>query len=844
MGNKNHKIQGLSSALVGIILGVCTLGGMRFCRCQSGQSLFEADKRPYEALIAEPPESRVLKVVASRPPRDESRGPTIGVSRPDRSLQACVSKDTDTPVFLLPAIAGQNKSLVLVGVGGGEGWLFAAAAPVAAKIREQGKTPILLSLASGAGSEQTRLLEQLAPLTGACMLLTPNREQSFGQVGEDIKVNHISTTADPAKAGLLLAKRFWGKTGMVITASLEDCQAVLLGAALACRLCVPFIPVSREEKLADFSDDLKELNVRRIIIAVANGGPGFGFVESLKQKTEVLDVNGLYKRLVETIGIANVRNIVLFRSPDDGVEDRASYWLTPYLSFLRGSLPAASLSSEGQVAEENVKELIRQYSLRPRTVTILGDYESIDLIRWSEGTEENDCELVAEPCSRPFSDGAAEVGVGRIPFGDLRAASMLVARCQIREHIAVPAGPKVLMIANPKTDYSSLPLCETISRATAKEFENAGIHTDEFYGANCRDRPIQELTRESQLIIFEGHITDFTLFKAHPYYYDEKYYDYYEQDERHWDGFMGTNDPVNYGLSDSTGENVEGEPGQMTARTAVLPDEQTGLDDEMTESGVPDRPDESDRPVDPCRLDGIPLLVLQSCHSLDDSASYMLKTGAAGIVGSVTNIHSASGSAFVKAFCDGLLYGDGTVGEALRDARNYLLCVNALKGARGHSQQSKVERVAYSFHLWGDPEMRLFEGLRSSPIFQPVSVQFVAPDGIRISAPRTSPDAVETERYILRIFPRSQVAGLVKRLKDRDARQVLPIYFFRMPMPPEIALLSHSSLVRSEDTSPRAIVLVDSFKRFLYILYFPEKDGELNEFMLQLVDRTKGAGRG
>ena len=423
--------------------------------------------------------------------------------------------------------------------------------------------------------------------------------------------------------------------------------------------------------------------------------------------------------------------------------------------------------------------------------------------------------------------------MGRIPFGDLGSASILIARCQVREHVAVPAGPRVLMIANPKTDYTPLPLCETISRATAKEFENVGIHTDEFYGVNCRDRLIQELTRDSQLIIFEGHITDLTLFKAPPYYHDEKYYDYYEQDERHWDGFMGTNGSVNYESYDSTGENVEGEPGQMTARIALLPDEQTGLDDEMTEPGVLEPQDESDQPVDPCRLDGIPLLVLQSCHSLDDSASYMLKTGAAGIVGSVTNIHSASGSAFVKAFCDGLLYGDGTLGEALRDARNYLLCVNALKGARGHSQQSKVERVAYSFHLWGDPEMRLFNGLRSSPILQPVSVQFVAPDGIRISAPRRSLDAVETERYTLRIFPRSQVAGLVKRLKDRDARRVLPIYFFRMPMPPETASLSHGSLVRSEDTSPRAVFLVDSFKRFLYVLYFPEKDGEVDEFLLQ-----------
>ncbi|MBN2270955.1 MAG: hypothetical protein JXN61_10095 [Sedimentisphaerales bacterium] len=743
------------------------------------------------------------------------------------------SKNTDESVYLPSAIAGQHKPLTLVCVGGDQGWLFAAAAPVAAKIREQGKSPVLLALASKSVVEQTILFEQMAGLTDSCTLLAPVRDQSFRPFGEDVAINHVPTTADPAKAGFLLAKCFWGKTDVAVAAASEDHQAVLLGAALACRLCAPFIPLGRGEKLADYSDDLKELNVRRIIIAVSDNTFDAGFAESIEQQTETLDARGIYRRLVEAIGCSNVRNIVVFRAPADATDARPSYWLAPYLAFVRGSLPVASQSREGRVAEENVKDVIMQYSLRPRTVTILGDYESIDLIRWSEGTEENSCEIAAEPCSRPFADGAAEVGVGRIAFGDLPAASTLVARWQIREHTVVPGGPKVLMIANPKTDYTPLPLCETISRVTAKEFKNLGIHTDEFYVANCRDPIIQELTRQSQLIIFEGHITDFTLFKAYPHYDDGEYYDYYEHGEGHWDGFMDGNDSAYYRPYDSTEEDSEGEQDQMDGEIGILPNGRTWLDDEMTEPGVFGPPDEEEEPVDPCRLDGIPLLILQSCHSLDDSASLVLKTGAAGIVGSVTNINSASGSAFIKAYSDALLYGDETLGEALRDARNYLLCVNAVKNARGHSLQSKVKRVAYGFHLWGDPEMNLFAGLRAAPILRPVSVRFVPPDGILISAPRQRLDTVETERYVLTIFPGSEVAGLVKKLKDRDARRVLPIYFFRMSMPAEIASLSHSSLVRSEDTSPRAAFLVDSFKRFLYVLYFPEKDGELDEFMLQ-----------
>ncbi len=780
MWNRHHRRQGLSSALAAIIVGVCALSGIRFCR---GQEVF--------------------------------------------------SKDTGGSVSRPAVIAGRDKPLTLVCVGGGEGWLFAAAAPVAAKIRREGKDPVLLALDSECVVEQTRLFEQIAALTDSCALLAPNRDESFRPFGQDITINHVPTTADPAKAGLLLAKRFWGRTDVVVAAALEDHQAVVLGAALACRLCVPFVPVGQSEKLADFSDDLNELNVRRIVVAVSDEACDAGFAESVGQESEILDVRGLCRRLVESIGGANVRNIVLFRAPDEDMKGRTSYWLAPYLAFVRESLPVACQSCEGQAAEDNVKDVIRQYSLRPRTVTILGDYKSIDLIRWSEGTEENSCEIAAEPCSRPFADGAAEVGVGRIPYGDLAVASTLVARCRIREHTAVPGGPKVLMIANPKTEYTSLPLCETISRATANEFKNLGIHIDEFYVANCRDPNIQSLMRQSQLIIFEGHITDLTLFKRPPHYYDEEYYDYYEDGEEQWDGFMNGDNPGEYRPYGSTEDNFEGRRGQMSGEKALLPNGQSWPDDETTRPGVFGWPDEQEEPVDPCRLDGIPLLILQSCHSLDDTASLVLKTGATGIVGSVTNVNSASGSGFIKAYCDALLYGDVTLGEALRDARNYLLCVNAVKTARGHSLQSKVRRAAYGFQLWGDPEMSFFGGLRRGAILQPVSVRFVPPDGVRISTPRQRLDTVETERYVLRMFPGSQVGGLVKKLKDRDARRVLPIYFFRMPMPAEFASLSHSLLVKSQEASTRAALLADSFNRFLYVLYFPEKDGEFDEFKLQ-----------
>ena len=85
--------------------------------------------------------------------------------------------------------------------------------------------------------------------------------------------------------------------------------------------------------------------------------------------------------------------------------------------------------------------------------------------------------------------------------------------------------------------------------------------------------------------------------------------------------------------------------------------------------------------------------------------------GGVALVGSVTPIHSGSGSALVKALSDAVLYRGATLGEALRDAQNYLFCLEDLKARRGQKEQAKSRRVALSFRLWGDPELRVLAGV-------------------------------------------------------------------------------------------------------------------------------------
>ena len=74
------------------------------------------------------------------------------------------------------------------------------------------------------------------------------------------------------------------------------------------------------------------------------------------------------------------------------------------------------------------------------------------------------------------------MGVGRIPLESAADASVLFARGMVRERKLASEPMRVLMIANAGKMSKPLPLCEAVSRITAEEFKNFGVHVDEFYG--------------------------------------------------------------------------------------------------------------------------------------------------------------------------------------------------------------------------------------------------------------------------------------------------------------------------------------------------------------------------
>jgi hypothetical protein len=199
--------------------------------------------------------------------------------------------------------------------------------------------------------------------------------------------------------------------------------------------------------------------------------------------------------------------------------------------------------------------------------------------------------------------------------------------------------------------------------------------------------------------------------------------------------------------------------------------------------------------------------------------------GATALLGTTTNIHSASGSTFIKALVDQTLYRSATLGEALQDARNYFLCLQDLKNRRGHVEQAKSYRVALSFRLWGDPELRPFPEDLPAPRRPPLRVEWREPDELHIfTPPKRLPTTARTAEYRLRGYPGTEAAGIVKRSKTQTSRRILPLYFLRLDLPARFSEAGFKSLVTSEEERNRAVFRADPLSRYLYVLHLPKRE--------------------
>ncbi len=683
-------------------------------------------------------------------------------------------------LYWLEAQSSQSRPVEAIVVPESEEWLLALAAPILAAHRPA-SMPLLLSLAKPLTIKESWMLKQVAP--NRCLVLATKNSFTAKDFA-DSKVEIVSLVANPTQAGITLANLFWKNCDEVVVASLLDKGSMIHGAALAAHLKVPFIPMQEHSgflarlfqkespEQRELLQALQSLKVKRVLVAVGDLENQPRWVKVIGPKAQCMDDQAISRRIIGKIGRDAVKHLVLVRIPDEWFGKTA--WLAPYYSLIRQAPIVFTYTPVAKQAEDEVYAFIDGYRVKARFLTILASYEAIGVIALSDPVLLGEYQVEVEPCIMPpLRDCAIGLASGRIPCNNLREASLLIARTFARNRMLAQLSPQVLMVANPASEYGTLPLAETIAHATVQEYKNCRVKIDEFYNVRSDIKPILQASDKAHLIIFQGHVSDQFIFVPE--------------------------NPVNFDISQVPVKNRQKR-----------------------------------------RLSGLPLVVLQSCSSLEEPMFQLIfNCGGIGLIGSVTSIHSASGSAFIKAFSDSMLYRGDSVGEALRSARNYFLCLAELKNRRGHKETPKLRRVALSFRLWGDPEMRLFPEKPNKPRLRQLKAKFTKKQQVLINVPRRRLPKSTTKNYLAQIFPGSELAGLVKRIKDKPQRRITPLYFLRLHLPENFKINNYRDIRRSRDPGGHGVFLCDPYREYLYLLYYPPKERHGKKIVLRFYPDVK-----
>ncbi len=176
------------------------------------------------------------------------------------------------------------------------------------------------------------------------------------------------------------------------------------------------------------------------------------------------------------------------------------------------------------------------------------------------------------------------------------------------------------------------------------------------------------------------------------------------------------------------------------------------------------------------------LFLLQGCVSLQQGETMsLLRRGAAGVVGSTSNMFSASGAAFAKALIDSLTDGYDA-GTSLMIARNYMLALSVMKENRGHQQCGRPLRTAMTFGLWGDPTWKLPSGSgRLSRTDRVYAVRRGSRAEVRV--PASWPQVTQAGAYRALNPLEGKLSGVYTAKPGPNAeKQLIPQYFAVLPM--------------------------------------------------------------
>jgi hypothetical protein len=232
------------------------------------------------------------------------------------------------------------------------------------------------------------------------------------------------------------------------------------------------------------------------------------------------------------------------------------------------------------------------------------------------------------------------------------------------------------------------------------------------------------------------------------------------------------------------------------------------------------------------------LYFLQSCLALkEEEASPLMQRGAFAVVGSSTRTYSGTGGAFSVAFFDATAYENQTLGGALRQAKNYLVCYSLLKekrlGAKAKLTGVSV-RSAWAFTLWGDPTLHLPRPATPEKALPAVHHE-VHGNTIVFTLPEQSYEPVKVGDYNATMLPNARLAGLLTLGAEENEKHLVPFVFAEVALPKAPAGKKPQLTTKLSDKS--YVFNWDERRKVGYLLVTPRtKDQREIRFKVDWVD--------
>ena len=179
-----------------------------------------------------------------------------------------------------------------------------------------------------------------------------------------------------------------------------------------------------------------------------------------------------------------------------------------------------------------------------------------------------------------------------------------------------------------------------------------------------------------------------------------------------------------------------------------------------------------------------------------------------------------------------MIYEDQTLGGALRQAKNFLLCYSLLKEKRlsGEARLGGANlRSAWAFTLWGDPTLALPRSEPPTDALAPIR-HVVRGDTVIVSLPETAYDKVSSGRYEAWMKPNARLAGLLR--KDEEVSTLVPFVFVEVRLANGPA--DKTPRLRSVLPEKHWVFCWDARRRSGYLLITPrEKDQKELRFRIE-----------